>query len=324
MSKNKLDQLDKKIIYELDLNTRISSKQIAKKYRVSKETINFRIKRIKEKGYIKSFVTTLNLPLMGMFFYKIYFKFSTISPEILKQITEYLVNYKRTAQILSMEGNIDIQFFMLAKNVNDLNEFIEPFYKKFGKYIEKKLVHIVTAVYRFNIRFLYDGGEEKTILHNKPPVTPNLDSIDYKIIKEISSNSRTSFIEIAKKLKTSSQFVQYRVKRLVEKNIITSFTLSINYEKLNLEFYHILFRVNDYSVIKKIMEFFKNKKKTIYASETIGEYDCSVELLVKDDKELRKILNELKNLYHGQINAIDVFLVYNEHQHKWFPFIERK
>ena len=50
-----LDLLDRKIIFELDLDARQAASTIAKKLKVAKETINFRIKRLLKNEIIKDF-----------------------------------------------------------------------------------------------------------------------------------------------------------------------------------------------------------------------------------------------------------------------------
>ena len=44
-----LDLLDKKILYKLDLNARISVTKLAKELKKGKETINFRLNRLIKK-----------------------------------------------------------------------------------------------------------------------------------------------------------------------------------------------------------------------------------------------------------------------------------
>ena len=52
-----LDLKDKKILVELELNSRRSNNQIAKKVNLSKEVVKYRIDRLLEKGVILRFKT---------------------------------------------------------------------------------------------------------------------------------------------------------------------------------------------------------------------------------------------------------------------------
>ena len=72
---HQLDLLDQKIMYELDLNARISASQLAKKLKKSKETVNFRINRLIKNEYIKGFYTVFNTSKLGWYYTKFYIKF---------------------------------------------------------------------------------------------------------------------------------------------------------------------------------------------------------------------------------------------------------
>ena len=54
-----LDLKDRKILYELDKNSRQSFADIAKKVRLSKEVVQYRVKRLQDEGYINYFSPTL-------------------------------------------------------------------------------------------------------------------------------------------------------------------------------------------------------------------------------------------------------------------------
>ena len=57
----KLDLKDKKILYELDLNSRQSFHQIAKKVGLSKDSIIYRVNKLKQDGIIKQFHTVIDV-----------------------------------------------------------------------------------------------------------------------------------------------------------------------------------------------------------------------------------------------------------------------
>ena len=61
-----------------------------------------------------------------------------------------------------------------------------------------------------------------------------LDKVDQKLIVELDKNSRQSASTLAKKLNTSQQVVSYRMKRLVQEGIITSFVSAISSVSLGL------------------------------------------------------------------------------------------
>ena len=57
----KLDLKDRKILYQLDINCRQSNTQFGKKVGLSKQVVDYRIKRMEEDGVIKCYWTDIDM-----------------------------------------------------------------------------------------------------------------------------------------------------------------------------------------------------------------------------------------------------------------------
>ena len=90
----KLDLKDKKILYELDIDSRQSASQLAKKVGLSKQGCTLKINNLIKKGVISSFITVINTSLIGNLSFRMYFKLIDISPAQEKEFKEYFVNHK--------------------------------------------------------------------------------------------------------------------------------------------------------------------------------------------------------------------------------------
>ncbi len=55
----KIDLKDRKILYQLDLNSRQSLTQIGKNVGLKKDVVSYRIKRLQDEGVIKNFWTVV-------------------------------------------------------------------------------------------------------------------------------------------------------------------------------------------------------------------------------------------------------------------------
>ena len=75
----KLDLIDKKILNQLDLNSRQSDSEIGKKIRQSKQVVNYRIKKLLENGIITAFYPHINIANLGYSMHKFYLQLRNIS-----------------------------------------------------------------------------------------------------------------------------------------------------------------------------------------------------------------------------------------------------
>ena len=86
-----------------------------------------------------------------------------------------------------------------------------------------------------------------------------------------------------------------------------------------MQHYHLTFQDNDHKIINQIIQFFDEKKKSIFATKMIGHYDGSAELIVKNNEELRTFIDELLIQFSEKINHLDIFLIYKEYELNLYP-----
>ena len=98
-----LDLKDRKILYYLDLNCRQSNSQIGKKVGLSKQVVDYRIKRMEEGGIITGYWTSIDSYRFGYEVYRYYIIFQNATQQIQKEIIEQLVKYKNTILLAILE-----------------------------------------------------------------------------------------------------------------------------------------------------------------------------------------------------------------------------
>jgi len=315
-----LDILDKKIMYELDLNARVAVTQIAKKVRAGKETVNFRLKRLLSENYVKGFYTVFNTSKLGYFYYKTFLKFYNATPEIENEITEYIAGNKKCAYLGSCEGPCELVFLIAVKNAKEFREFLFELKEKYGEFILETEVHTVLTTHRLNEKFLYAGKSSKHSYYQDEVTNYPLDNIDRKIIKIISQDARMSLVKIAEKINTDSKVIKYRIKNLEKKGIIIAYVSSPNFEKLGLQFIQLNFRLKNLKIVSSIIDFFDSTNRCLFALELLGKYDLTIEIHVENAEMLRGIIENFKKNFVNQYHDYDIFNVYREHIVVWLPF----
>ena len=94
-----ISDIDKKILYSLGDNARLSLKQISTKLKSKKQIIAYHLKQLEKKDIIWKHVPVFSLNRLGIYAYKIYFKLHGLTAEektklITKLIKKYLPNAK--------------------------------------------------------------------------------------------------------------------------------------------------------------------------------------------------------------------------------------
>ena len=89
-----IDKKDKKILYELDINSRQSLSVIGKKVGLAKSIVAYRIKRLTSMGVIRSYYTVVDLYKLGFIAPRFHFVYQYVNPDIQQEIIDYFVNNK--------------------------------------------------------------------------------------------------------------------------------------------------------------------------------------------------------------------------------------
>lgn len=315
-----LDQLDKKILYELDLDARIPASKLAKKLKKSKETVNFRINRLLKEGFLKGFYTVFNTSKLGFYYIKSYIKLKGITPAQEEEIISYLRKQEHVAYLANTEGNYDLVLLLMVRSAKEFTDFLYSFLKLYGEFIQEKDIMTFLTTHHLNQKFFTPGGEFKDLFYPVELGNYTLDETDRKIFRKLSNNARIPLTEIAKELRCDPKLVKYRLNKLEKDKIILGYVSSPNFDKLSLQFIQVNISLKDPTSIKEIIRYFDSTNKCLFAMEMIGKYDLAVEIHVESNEELKKIMDKFRELFNGKYTNYDILTITKEQLVVWAPF----
>lgn len=318
----KLDLKDRKLLYELDLNSRQSTHQLAKKIGLSKDAIIYRMKKLQKAGIIKQFHTVIDVGKLNFISFRLYLKLQNTSPEKEAEIIEYLKEKKEVAWLVSIDGKYDLGLWILTKSITEMNSFWKELLFKYRDNIEERRLAIFTKVSYFPRTYLLDkryNGLEYVFI-TEPSLT-NLDESDVAILQQIAPQARIPFIEMAQKLKLTAKTIAARIRQLEKKKVIIGYRTIFDLEKLGYLYYKIHFCLHNTTVQKEqqFRQYIKQHPNIIYDNEVLGGDDLEIELQVPSPQKFRAICNEIKREFANIIKEYKYMLFYKEHKFVFFP-----
>jgi len=318
----KLDLKDKKLLYELDCNSRQTIQQLAKKIGLSKDAVKYRINKLVKNKVIKSFNAVIDTGKLGFYSFRLFMKFYQLSPEKEREILEFLLKNENLVWLVQVEGNWDINTWFLYKSVEEMNSFLEKFTQKYNNYISNKEFGIYTNINYFSRAYL---SEKKRNTFSIPivslPKPQKLDKSDLKIIELLSKNSRISIIEIAEKSKLTPKTVINKIRRLGNDKIIVGYRAEFNLEKLGLKYYkiHITTFNTTPEKIKQFKLYIQQNPDIIYHDEVLGGYDIEIEAQVENEDRLRELIEDIRTKFSSMIKDYEVLHYFKEYRLRFFP-----
>ncbi len=319
----KIGLKDKKILYELDRNSRQSNKQIAKKVGLSEQVVGNRIRRLQELGIIEYFFVKTNPSVLGYMHIKIYLRLHNITKEKEEELLNNLINQKNIYWLSSLRGKYDLVASIYVKNIAEFSKKYEDIFEEWRDYILERNVIVLERAFTYTKAYLipkqkseeivYSVGEEKEI---------QLDKTDNELLKILNKEGRKSLIDIAKQLKVSADTVKYRLNNLKKRLIITGFGVKIDYKKLD-NYYHIIFlKLQNMNLQKfKKLEFLARiNKNVIIFIKTIGDHDIELEIETTNNDELDELMKTLRDHFVSEIKDYEILEVTREHRMTYYPF----
>ncbi|MFZ5955189.1 MAG: Lrp/AsnC family transcriptional regulator [Nanoarchaeota archaeon] len=118
----KLDSIDKKILYILNKNSKVSNREVSEKVKISEEAIRVRIKNLEKRKIIINYRTILDENNLGLSQYILLLNFSNFNLKVQKQIEEYALNNKDIVFASRIVGEYNLILSIYAENEQDFFE----------------------------------------------------------------------------------------------------------------------------------------------------------------------------------------------------------
>ena len=319
----KFDLKDRKILYELDYNSRQSFRSIGRKVGLSKDSVTSRVKKLQEIGIIKEFVTEFDYLKLGYTALRFYFKFQYITPEIRKEIINYFVNYENSTVVFSIEGSYDLIVLILVKNVTDFYSFWQKTLDKYGDYFAERVYSNYVGESYYKKSFLLDKKENSSNLINVRGFKKvDFDNLDFQILKILTYNSRIPTIEIAKKLKLDTRTVNRRINRLIKSGLILYFTVTLDLDQLGYQYFKVDFFLKKYNLKHKIIKYVEKNPHLFAVDYTIDYADLELELYMKNLNHLHQFIEDILTKFPKSIRNYKYFQVLKAY--KYFRLDRKK
>ena len=131
----------------------------------------------------------------------------------------------------------------------------------------------------------------------------------------LNQDSRKTLADISTKTDLTPNGVNNRIKRLEENNIIAGRTISIDWKKLDYEWFAIQIKLNKHEeeIEKEIKKFFRSHKRVVFYYKYLGgSWDFDIGVLAQKSNELREFINEYRKKFSEVSKISDVFLTLEE------------
>ncbi len=322
---SKIDKTDRRLLYELDRNSRIPYSKLGDAVGISQEAARYRVGQLLKEGVINKFCTVVDSAKLGFAYFKVFLKLHNVNEKNIQEIINYLGAKPSVCWLARVDGSYDIGYAVKAANIHDilhLSNLVDDLAGVYDCFIKKR-------VFCVNI-----SGEylDRDYLINRKRTAPSkgfysvysdavsTDDLNLRILRALAENSRWTAVEIAEQLPVTSDAVLQRIKRLERQKIITRYNLVLNHELLNQIHYKVFIYLDRVNPAKQqeFMNYCKSKPNIVFILKTLGEWDCELDIEVENLTQFREVMMDLTSRYGEIIDAYEPQVVNKIHKYQLY------
>ncbi len=316
------DELDCKILYELDCDCRQSSAAIGKKLRVNKNVVSYRINKLVEDKFIDFFYAVVDSPKLGLQAFRIYLKFSTLDEAKRQEVVDFVTGLKNVWWSGSIDGeDLDFGFLVWVKDIYEFRDFWVSFLAKFQERIQKAMISLYTGIYTYANAFIHplEIRDKPVQIVGTSFGSVEVSDAERRILAFLLRNARAPVVEIAAKLSLSPASVAYALKKLKAQGLILGYRAQINLSKLGYTMYKLNLRLRSRDRLPSLLAYARACPHIVYYNEAIGFADFEVEMFVQKYEEFKALRAELLALAGDTLAGYNHFVYYKVHDVQFYP-----
>ncbi len=292
----KLNDSDYKLLSYLYHNNREPLSKIAKATKLSREQVDYKLKKYLGSGLIKKFFTVFNYSAFGYTHYTLLLKFE--KPIFIKDFGKTLSSNKNTLSWGNLYGKYDIYINALFKSEKETEDYLSHLISYSNTPISDYLLlkPFFTELYplkAFNhkekLNFQVVGDDQKEI---------KLDEKDKKILLALNKDGRAKLLDLAKAANISSELALYKLRNLHKNKIILGSRIQFDMKKIDYHFTGLILTLRNLSSENQenIKRFVRQSPHTNSLLFMLTKPNCFIQLLHRKESELRETVREIKHL----------------------------
>ncbi|MBU2561674.1 MAG: Lrp/AsnC family transcriptional regulator [Nanoarchaeota archaeon] len=314
-----IDLIDRKILYELDKDARVSLIDIAKKIRKSKQFVEYRIRKLTDSKVILGYNTMIDMTALGYKAFRINLRLKSITDEQRKAMIKQMIADPEVWWYGHAEGSWSVCYAMAVKDGHDFNRYWEKVLNRHGHMFKDYLIIYYIDLTWYPSKFLVNDRNNDIQFSMLSRKETDIDETDKRILNAIKNNARFNYLELEHELKLSRATIQKRILRLQKEGVIVGYKLWFNEKMLGYRFYKTYLKFNRWNEYTRLYEYCKRNPYMITVNKTIGGADFEIELKVKDLQHFEEIIEELLTTFPGLVESYEFVAFKTEDKMSFLP-----
>lgn len=305
----KFDLIDRKVLSELSANCRQDQSELAKKLKLGRDRIKYRIGKLRQNGVIKDFVALINSSKLGITIYKTYFRLNS-DRKTVNRLLAYLDRHPRSFWVAECAGQWDLIVATFARTPKEYSLLLDELLAAFNSCILELSVYTLTDAWYLGRGYLNGETFSRTYVGGIGDPVP-VDELDFQILRYLASDARMTYTAIAEGAQCSLATARSRVERLEELGVVAYYRVELDLAKLGRWFYkaQLYFTEHDPRREDELRAYCESEPDILFLIKQIGSCRLEIELEVESFETYNQTIDRLRDRFGGYIKRIDTIVI---------------
>lgn len=313
-----LDRLDRRVLFELDRNSRQSYSDLARLLKQGRDRVEYRAQRLVEEKVIRRFTTSVNLYRLGYTIFKTYLRLENDRPKVAAFVA-YLRAHPRVYWIALTDGSWDLMVTVFAQHAQEFHEIHQSILSAFNEIVLNFGMYTLVDLQVYRKNYLVGKGQEYFEVGTRGPEM-QIDETDYSLLKLLSKDARQSFVELAERANVTPAIARYRVEQMEKYGLITGYRVEIDLERLGMLFFktQLFLRSYDTELQDQLERWCRTNPHITYYIRQLGDCTIELEMEVFDYQQYYAIIEDIRVEFSRLVRNFQTVLVRKAY-FNWVP-----
>ena len=322
MENYRLDAKERAILFELDADGMQPASRIAKKVRLSKQLVSYKIRNLQKDGVLKECCLIVDMGRFGYSVYKIYLKYRNINRRRERKIILRFCKSPYVGLVETCDGRWDMIIGVWARNIGQFREITEGLFRGIEGYFSDRLVSIIERADHCRRAYLVGRiGEGEIPFFGGIPGSVELDVLDSKIMAALVVDARKSMVEVANEVGANAQAVRRKLQRLKQAGVIKGARIVLNKRRIGLLSYKALLKLENITPEreKAFLAYIRQQPNMIDFVHCLGNWNFEIDVEIPSYEEFHYLMLDLQDRFSGIIKNCESLLIFDEQKYNYFP-----
>lgn len=317
-----LKKRDKRLLYELCLDSRQPFTVLARKTRMSQQLVSYKIRALKQSGLVGFAYPIIDYSMFGLLRFHVHFRVNYRSIKKLQDLVSMIAGHANVVDVTSRGGKYDLMVTFMARNPSSFNKTLRQMIEQNPDRLKNYMILTNVVSHVFPKKHLI-GQEDNTtdtiIGGDREPA--RISETEKKVLNLLVEDAGMRAVDISARAGINPRTAIAAVKRLRSAGIIKGFSSTLNLRTAGFLQSMMLIKYHNLSVEleDKLRQFCVTNRQITGMHKLFGDYDVAIVAEAENAAALRSVFIGIRETFEDIISDSDSFSLYTTYKRSYLP-----